>query len=100
MSITRSGTVFFRRAGFNVVTSRRTTRQLLEQGMSHVTVETCLPVKVYYGHVSDLIEKGIDSIFVRVTSTSRYGSQEARRSSIALIFRVSLSLSPQPLGQR
>jgi predicted CoA-substrate-specific enzyme activase len=55
---------FFRRAGFNVVTSRRTTRQLLEQGMSHVTVETCLPVKVYYGHVSDLIEKGIDSIFV------------------------------------
>jgi predicted CoA-substrate-specific enzyme activase len=55
---------FFTRAGFNVVPSQQTTRQLIEQGMSHVTVETCLPVKVYCGHVLDLIEKGIDSIFV------------------------------------
>ena len=55
---------FFTRAGFRVVPSQQTTRQLIEQGMSHVTVETCLPVKVYCGHVLDLIEKGIDSIFV------------------------------------
>lgn len=55
---------FFTRAGFNVVPSQQTTRQLIERGMSHVTVETCLPVKVYCGHVLDLIEKGIDSIFV------------------------------------
>ncbi|TAN39066.1 MAG: hypothetical protein EPN25_12585 [Nitrospirae bacterium] len=55
---------FFTRAGFRVVPSQRTTRQLIERGMSHVTVETCLPVKVYCGHVLDLLEKGIDSIFV------------------------------------
>lgn len=55
---------FFTRAGFRVVPSQQTTRQLMECGMSHVTVETCLPMKVYCGHVLDLIEKGIDSIFV------------------------------------
>ena len=55
---------FFTRAGFSVVPSQQTTRQLIEQGMSRVTVETCLPVKVYCGHVLDLIEKGIDTIFV------------------------------------
>jgi len=55
---------FFTRAGFHVVPSQQTTRQLIERGMSHVTVETCLPMKVYYGHVIDLIDKGLDSIFV------------------------------------
>ncbi len=55
---------FFTRAGFRVIPSQQTTRQLLERGMSRVTAETCLPMKVYYGHVLDLIEKGIDTIFV------------------------------------
>ena len=92
---------FFTRAGFSVVPSKQTTRQLIEQGMSHVTVETCLPVKVYCGHVLDLIEKGIDSIFVPGhVNIPVWEPGRSRRLSIALIFRVSLNLFPPHLGQR
>ncbi|GAK60785.1 hypothetical protein U27_00683 [Candidatus Vecturithrix granuli] len=55
---------FFTRAGFRVVTSQPSNRKLVEEGMAHVSVETCLPIKVYHGHVQDLMTQEIDAVFI------------------------------------
>ena len=39
-------------------------KKTLSEGSSLVVTETCLPIKVYVGHVLNLIEKGVKNIFV------------------------------------
>ncbi len=55
---------FFTDLGIEIVLSDNTTKQTMSVGSSLVVPETCLPVKVYVGHVVNLLEKGIDKIFV------------------------------------
>ena len=55
---------FFEDLGIKVVLSDKTTKETMSKGSALVVTETCLPVKVYVGHVLNLMEKGIDKIFV------------------------------------
>lgn len=55
---------FFSDLGIKIVLSDTTTKQTMSKGSSLVVTETCLPIKVYIGHVLNLIEKGVDKIFV------------------------------------
>lgn len=55
---------FFKDLGIEVVLSDKTTKKTLSNGSSLVVTETCLPVKVFVGHVLDLLDKGVDVIFV------------------------------------
>ena len=55
---------FFEHLGFEIVYSDYTTKKTLTEGASLVVTETCLPIKVYVGHVLNLIEKGVKNIFV------------------------------------
>ncbi len=55
---------FFDYLGFEVIYSDFTTKKTLTEGASLVVTETCLPIKVYVGHVLNLIEKGVKNIFV------------------------------------
>ncbi len=55
---------FFTDLGIEIVLSDRTTKKTMSSGASLVVTETCLPVKIYAGHVLNLIEKGIDKIFI------------------------------------
>lgn len=55
---------FFTDLGIKVVLSDVTTKQTMSSGSALVVTETCLPVKIYIGHVLNLIDKGIDKIFV------------------------------------
>ena len=55
---------FFEDLGIKVVLSDKTTKETMSKGSALVVTETCLPVKVYVGHVLNLLEKGIDKIFV------------------------------------
>ncbi len=55
---------FFTKLGIEIVLSNPTTKKTMSDGASLVVTETCLPIKVYVGHVLDLIEKGIKNIFV------------------------------------
>lgn len=49
---------FFTALGFNPVISGRTTRAIAEQGAQKLPVETCMPIKVFYGHALHLAEQG------------------------------------------
>ena len=55
---------FFNALGIKIVLSDITTKQTVSSGSALVVTETCLPIKVYVGHILNLIEKGIDKIFV------------------------------------
>lgn len=54
---------FFEELGAEVVVSSPTTQNILSQGSSRVVAETCLPVKVFLGHVLYLV-KECDYIFI------------------------------------
>ncbi len=55
---------FFEDLGIKVVISDKTTKQTMSQGAALVVSETCLPIKVYVGHILNLLDKGVDKIFV------------------------------------
>ena len=55
---------FFQDLGIEIVLSDNTTKQTMTTGSALVVPETCLPIKVYVGHILNLLDKGIDKIFV------------------------------------
>jgi len=55
---------FFTDLGIEIILSDKTTKKTLARGAALVVSETCLPVKVYMGHVLNLLDKGVDKIFI------------------------------------
>lgn len=55
---------FFTDLGLEVVTSANTTRRTVDRGIAVAVDEICLPIKVYLGHIRDLIEHHPDYLFV------------------------------------
>jgi len=55
---------FFTALGFRVVPSEPTNKRIIRLGIESCIGEPCFPLKVAHGHVADLIEKGVDYLFV------------------------------------
>ena len=55
---------FFESLGIKPVVSDKTTNKIINLGCKYVVSETCLPIKVFVGHVVNLLDKGITDIFV------------------------------------
>ena len=55
---------FFTELGFEVVLSDPTTKPIIHRGVERVVAETCFPVKVAFGHVENLLDKGVEGIFL------------------------------------
>lgn len=55
---------FFNALGIEVVLSDKTTAEIIKNGNKYVASETCLPIKVFVGHVVNLLEKGVKYIFI------------------------------------
>ena len=56
---------FFNALGFKIVLSDPTTKQTISDGSALVVTETCLPIKIYLGHILNLInKKKVKNIFV------------------------------------
>jgi len=55
---------FFEELGFKVVLSRPSDKKLVSKALGMLTAETCFPVELIYGHVDDLINQGVDYIFL------------------------------------
>ncbi len=54
---------FFRELGAELIVSAPTTQLMLSKGSSRVVTDTCLPVKVFLGHVLSLVNK-CDYLFI------------------------------------
>lgn len=55
---------FFQALGIRVMISGETTRSTLDEGVRLAVDEACLPVKVYFGHVAQLVKTGVDLLFL------------------------------------
>ncbi len=55
---------FFEELGFEVVLSDPTNKNIIRQGVEQVLSETCFPIKVAHGHILNLLNKGVDYIFL------------------------------------
>lgn len=54
---------FFEKLGVKTVVSSPTTKKVLDEGIKDTVTDACVPIKLYHGHVADLIGK-VDFIFV------------------------------------
>ena len=55
---------FFKELDFSVVLSDESSKKLYEKGMETIPSESvCYPAKLVHGHIMDLIEKEVDTIF-------------------------------------
>ncbi len=70
--------VFFQRLGAEVVVSPPTTRATLEAGAAYSVAETCLPLKLCYGHVRALIGQ-VDALLVPAIYRLAAGSTNCAR---------------------
>jgi predicted nucleotide-binding protein (sugar kinase/HSP70/actin superfamily) len=55
---------FFSEMGIELVLSDKTNRKIINDGLGYVVAETCFPIKVMLGHIQNLLDKGVDYIFV------------------------------------
>ncbi len=55
---------FLTELGCQVVLSSPTNKQIIHEGVQNSIVETCFPMKVMLGHTLDVLDKGIDYIFL------------------------------------
>ena len=55
---------FFSSLGLEVVLSDPSTASMVEESQENVTTEACFPITLAHGHVKNLIEKGIDYLFL------------------------------------
>ena len=63
---------FFTALGLEIILSDKTTSKTINDGCKYVVSDTCLPVKVYVGHVINLLEKGCETIFIPSLQASAY----------------------------
>ncbi|MEK9148820.1 MAG: acyl-CoA dehydratase activase-related protein, partial [Candidatus Desantisbacteria bacterium] len=55
---------FFSELGFRVLFSERTNKELIHKGVENAGIDTCFPVKLAYGHILSLVERGVDYLFL------------------------------------
>ncbi|GAG82228.1 unnamed protein product, partial [marine sediment metagenome] len=55
---------FFSELGFNFILSDKTNKKIINDGLQFSVAETCFPMKATLGHVQNLLEKGVDYLFL------------------------------------
>jgi len=55
---------FLEQIGFQVALSGTTSHVVIRDSIEMVKAETCFPAKIMHGHVTDLVSKGVDYIFM------------------------------------
>ena len=69
---------FLTELGFRVILSEKSTRKTYERGMESMPSESvCYPAKLSHGHIEDLLEKGIKTIFYPCMPYSRKEYEKA-----------------------
>lgn len=64
-------TTFFEKLGLEVVVSDETTKEIMDMGIQDTITDACVPIKLFHGHVRNLMNR-VDYIFVpRLVSINR-----------------------------
>lgn len=84
-------TKFFDELGIEYIISPETNKEIIENGSKYAIDETCLPIKIFLGHVDYLKDK-CDYVFIPVIKT-------AQNTETCLNFRAQFDLKKMPLGK-
>ncbi|MFH0811701.1 MAG: acyl-CoA dehydratase activase [Pseudomonadota bacterium] len=71
---------YFNTLGFRIILSEKTTPKLIREGVETIVTETCFPIKVTYGHVLDLINKNLKTIFLPSIITFKHSQPKIAQS--------------------
>lgn len=71
--------VFFKELGYNVLLSDTTGEDVIRLSQQYSIEETCYPVKLIYGHVAWLVERGVDYIFLPGLYTMKHAVSKTRQ---------------------
>lgn len=71
---------FFRHLGFNVVISDASDEDAVHRAQRYAQGEVCFPVKLVYGHMAQLLEWGVDYVFMPRMHTIRHAVSKVRRN--------------------
>lgn len=71
---------FFRQLGFNVLLSDASNDDTVQRAQEYAQGETCYPVKLVYGHVSQLVDAGVDYVFMPSMHTIRHIKSKVRHN--------------------
>ena len=55
---------FLTELGYSVVLSDATNKKLIKEGVENIIVESCFPIKLAHGHILNIVDKGINRIFM------------------------------------
>ncbi|HNS32832.1 MAG TPA: acyl-CoA dehydratase activase-related protein [bacterium] len=55
---------FFEELGFEVIVSDETSSDILKEGNKYAIDEICIPLKLYYGHIINVVNKKPDYLFI------------------------------------
>ena len=55
---------FFKELGYNVILSELTNDNTIQLASAYSRGETCYPMKLVYGHIMELVQKGVDYVFL------------------------------------
>lgn len=55
---------FFEELGIDTITSGATSEKIFNRGLRRLPAETCMPVKILFGHAATLVESGVDALFI------------------------------------
>jgi predicted nucleotide-binding protein (sugar kinase/HSP70/actin superfamily) len=55
---------FLTELGFSVALSDSTNKKLIKEGVETIIVESCFPIKLAHGHILNIMNKGINRIFM------------------------------------
>ncbi len=80
-------TTFWRALGYKVKLSDLSTRQIYEDGLPAVTSDTvCFPAKLVHGHIRNLVQKGVDRIFMpSITTVESENTEKTSQSMCAIV---------------
>ena len=73
-------------AGLEVVTSDESTQELYKKGTGAIMADNiCFPAKLSHGHLVNLVEKGVDRIFIPMVIYETSSSMRVPTVSIVLL---------------
>ena len=89
---------FFRQLGFNVLLSDASSDDTVRRAQEYAQGETCYPVKLVYGHVSQLVDAGVDYVFMPSMHTIRHIKSKVRHNYACSYMQVAPRLVADALN--
>jgi len=89
--------VFLKELGFNVLLSTATSEETIQAGQKYSLDETCYPVKLINGHISELVERKVDYIFFPDLFTASNDTSKVRKIYGCVYMQLAFKLARQAL---